>query len=91
MYKRQDPHLSEGDVRFEPQAALIAEHKGLQDIKDIIHGAFEFLKPSGILLFEHGYQQGNDVKNLLESSGFKLIEQFNDIQGHTRATLGIRP
>lgn len=86
-----DPHLLDGDVRFEPNSALIAMDEGLLDIKNIISNAPEYLKPNGILLFEHGYQQGTPVKSLLESLGFKSIEQFQDIQGHTRATLGKKP
>lgn len=83
-----DPHLRVGDVRFEPTCALIAEHAGLSDIEHIANASFEYLKANGTILFEHGYEQGEAVKNLLESSRFKLIEQFNDIQGHLRATLG---
>jgi len=86
-----DPHLLDGDVRFEPNSALIAMDEGLLDIKNIISNAPEYLKPNGILLFEHGYQQGALVKSLLELPGFKSIEQFQDIQGHTRATLGKKP
>ena len=86
-----DPHLLDGDVRFEPNSALIAMDEGLLDIKNIISNAPKYLKPYGILLFEHGYQQGTAVKSLLESLGFKSIEQFKDIQGHTRATLGNKP
>jgi len=83
-----DPHLSDGDVRFEPTSALVSEQQGLQDIEQIISGAQHFLKSNGIILFEHGYQQGKQVEKLLRSSGYKLTEQFQDIQGHTRATLG---
>jgi len=86
-----DPHLLDGDVRFEPNSALIAMDEGSLDIKNIISNAPEYLKPNGILLFEHGYQQGKSVKSLLELLGFKSIEQFQDIQGHTRATLGKKP
>jgi len=86
-----DPHLLDGDVRFEPNSALIAMDEGLLDIKNIISNTPEYLKPNGILLFEHGYQQGKSVKSLLELHGFKSIEQFQDIQGHTRATLGKKP
>jgi len=84
-----DPHLIEGDVRFEPSSALISKRQGLEDIERICSAARPFMKANGLLLFEHGYQQGNQLKNLLESSGFKSIQQFQDIQGHTRATLGL--
>ena len=83
-----DSHLQQGDVRFEPKSALISTQQGLQDIKQITSTSHSFLKPEGFLLLEHGYEQGNDVKKLLTSSGFKHVEQFKDIQGHTRATLG---
>ncbi len=83
-----DPHLSNGDLRFEPNSALISDQHGLQDIKQIINGASEHLNTHGFLLFEHGYQQGRDVHNLLELAGFKGIKGFKDIQGHIRATLG---
>jgi len=83
-----DPHLSDGDVRFEPSSALVSEQEGLEDIEQIISGAQHFLKPNGIILFEHGFQQGKQVENLLRSSGFKPTENFRDIQGHIRATLG---
>lgn len=86
-----DPHLLDGDVRFEPNSALVAMDDGLLDIKHIISNAHKYLKSDGVLLFEHGYQQGVQVKNLLELSGFKSTEQFQDIQGHTRATLGKKP
>jgi release factor glutamine methyltransferase len=86
-----DPHLLDGDVRFEPNSALVAMDGGLLDIKHITSNAHKYLKSDGVLLFEHGYQQGVQVKNLLESSGFKSTEQFQDIQGHTRATLGKKP
>jgi len=83
-----DPHLVEGDVRFEPNSALVSSQQGLSDIEHICKQAKSFLKAEGILLFEHGYQQGNPVKNLLELAGFTSVEQFHDIQDHTRATLG---
>lgn len=86
-----DPHLFEGDVQFEPSSALISKRNGLQDIESIIAAAKEFLKPEGFLLFEHGFEQGKQVKNLLESSDFKSIEQFQDLQQHTRATIATRP
>ena len=83
-----DPHLQEGDLQFEPSSALVAKQQGMQDFKRIIAAADEFLKPGGFLLFEHGYQQGNHLQNLLDLAGFKLTEQFKDLQGHPRATIG---
>ena len=86
-----DPHLLEGDLRFEPSSALIAQHEGLQDLEHITSQAKSFLKHNGLILFEHGFQQGTLVKNLLELYGFKSTQHFQDIQGHVRATLGTKP
>jgi len=83
-----DPHLTEGDVRFEPLSALISAQQGLHDIQTICASARPFLKNNGLLLFEHGYQQSEQVQNLLELARFNCVESFKDIQGHTRATLG---
>lgn len=85
-----DPHLHEGDVRFEPTSALVAPHEGLEDFEHIISAASTFLNPNGLILFEHGFQQGAAVENLLESSGFIRTQHFLDIQGHVRATLGTK-
>jgi release factor glutamine methyltransferase len=82
-----DKHLKEGDLKHEPRSALVSQENGLADINAIASQASSFLKPQGYLLLEHGYQQGAAVKNLLESFGYHLIEQFTDLQGHTRATL----
>jgi len=82
-----DKHLNGGDVKHEPKSALIAQKNGLQDIETIATEAKTRLKKNGFLLLEHGFQQGNSVKTLLESRGYKRIQQFKDIQGHTRATL----
>ena len=68
--------------------ALVAKQQGTQDFLRIIAEANSFLQPGGFLLFEHGYQQGNHVQNLLDLAGFKLTEQFEDLQGHPRATIG---
>ncbi|MEO1888756.1 MAG: peptide chain release factor N(5)-glutamine methyltransferase [Cycloclasticus sp.] len=84
---KADQHLQEGDVRYEPKTALIAGENGLKDIKSIALQAKQYLKVGGFLLFEHGFEQSNPVKTLLESHGYHHIQQFKDIQGHLRATL----
>ncbi|PCI70513.1 MAG: protein-(glutamine-N5) methyltransferase, release factor-specific [Piscirickettsiaceae bacterium] len=84
---KADQHLQEGDVRYEPKAALIAGEHGLQDIGRITSQAKHWLKDNGFLLLEHGFEQSNQVKTLLESHGYQHIQQFRDIQGHLRATL----
>ncbi len=86
---KDDHHLSEGDVRFEPLSALVAEESGLADIKHITACAPRFLNDGGWLLFEHGYQQAESVRNILMSSGFESVRSEKDLNGNGRATLGV--
>ncbi len=65
-----DPHLSEGDVRFEPKSALVAGSDGLDDIRQIVAQAPRHLLDEGWLLLEHGYDQGAAVRELLGARGF---------------------
>ena len=84
---KKDENLSQGDVRFEPMQALVAEEKGLADLKKITTTAQEYLKPGAILLLEHGYQQGEAVRQLLKQSEYKNILTYKDLAGHERATV----
>ncbi|WP_035480965.1 peptide chain release factor N(5)-glutamine methyltransferase [Aliagarivorans marinus] len=82
----QDVHLGEGDVRFEPLTALVAEEHGLADIRAIIATAPDYLRPGGWLLFEHGYQQAQAVQSLLEKAGFVQCFTSQDYAGLDRVT-----
>ncbi|WP_437270459.1 peptide chain release factor N(5)-glutamine methyltransferase [Stutzerimonas balearica] len=83
-----DPHLGEGDVRFEPPSALVAGADGLDDIRSIIGGAAQHLLPGGWLLLEHGYDQGDAVRALLQGAGFVEVRSCRDLGGHERVSLG---
>lgn len=83
-----DPHLSQGDVKFEPLSALVALDNGLADIKKIIGGSKSFLTSGGYLLLEHGYNQADDVKKILLENGYKNIETRKDFGGNDRVTFG---
>jgi release factor glutamine methyltransferase len=83
-----DPHLSEGDVRFEPRAALVAGADGLDEIREITGNAAGFLKASGWLLLEHGQGQHHAVQALLRAAGFEGIASWPDLAGIARATGG---
>jgi len=83
-----DPHLGQGDVRFEPRAALVAPDGGLADLARLIAGAPSQLHPGGWLLLEHGYQQGADVRQLLYGAGFCEVTTRVDMAGHERVTGG---
>lgn len=84
--EENDPHLNQGDLRFEPQNALASGPDGLNALRSIICGATHFLKPQGFLLLEHGYQQAEAVKTLLEAQQFQKITCHLDLQGHPRVT-----
>lgn len=86
-----DPHLDQGDVRFEPRSALVAEQKGLADIHIIIQQAPNYLLADGWLLLEHGYDQAQAVRQLLIDKGFASVTSARDIGGHERVSLGRWP
>jgi release factor glutamine methyltransferase len=83
-----DENLSVGDVRFEPISALVANDQGLGDIKDISVKAKEYLSVNGALFFEHGFDQGEAVRNILKRNDFTAIETVKDLNGHDRITWG---
>jgi release factor glutamine methyltransferase len=84
---RQDPHLQQGDVRFEPLSALIAEKQGMADLEFIITKSREFLNESGWLLLEHGYDQGQLVRDFFAKMAYKVITTEKDLGGNDRVTL----
>ena len=86
-----DPHLHQGDVRFEPQSALVAGADGLDDIRTIVAHAPAHLLPAGWLLLEHGYDQAGAVRGLLISQGFEGVQSRLDLGGHERISLGRLP
>jgi release factor glutamine methyltransferase len=83
-----DPHLSRGDLRFEPRSALAAGPDGLADLRQLVSGAPAFLCPPGWLLLEHGYDQGGAVTGLLDTAGYAEVADLTDLQGHGRVAVG---
>jgi len=86
--RSQDPHLSAGDVRFEPSSALVSGSDGLDDIRQIIANAPAHLAAAGWLLLEHGYDQAPQVRELMAQQGLEQVESREDLGGHERVTLG---
>ena len=86
-----DVHLAQGDVRFEPESALVAGVDGLDDIREIIQAAPQHLNPGGWLMLEHGYDQADAVRQLLSGAGFAQVESRKDLGTHERITLGRLP
>jgi len=86
--ENNDPHLSQGDVRFEPPSALVSGAEGLDDLILLIGQSVAFLKPNGWLLVEHGYDQGPGVRALFAEAAFSAIETRNDYNQIDRITFG---
>ncbi len=86
-----DPHLQQGDLRFEPANALVAAADGLAALRSIITTAPGYLNPGGSLVVEHGYHQGNAVRSLFQRQGFREITTRRDLAGEERITFGINP
>ena len=86
-----DPHLTQGDVRFEPKTALVAENAGLADIAHIVAQSVAFLKNEGALFVEHGFEQGKAVRDIFTNCGYCHVDTVKDYNGHPRITLGYRP
>ncbi|MBD1550896.1 peptide chain release factor N(5)-glutamine methyltransferase [Pseudomonas typographi] len=87
----EDPHLAAGDVRFEPASALVSGPDGLDDIRQIIAQAPQYLTPGGWLLLEHGYDQAVRVRELFAQRGFEQVQSHRDLGGHERISLGRLP
>lgn len=79
-----DPHLQQGDLRFEPPLALSTADNGLSCIRHIIANAATFMIDGGRLLLEHGHDQSADCRQLLEASGFQRIKAHRDLAGIDR-------
>jgi release factor glutamine methyltransferase len=83
-----DPHLSEGDLRFEPRGALTDEADGLSAIRTIVAGAPAHLAANGVLWIEHGYDQAAAVRALLTAQGFAHVRSERDLAGIERISGG---
>ena len=86
--RADDPHLLQGDLRFEPRGALTDEADGLSAIRAIVAGAPAHLLADGALWIEHGYDQAPDVAALLRTRGFDAVESIADLAGIDRITGG---
>jgi len=83
-----DPHLAQGDLRFEPRAALVAGVDGLDAIRAIARGAPAHLAPEAWLLLEHGLAQERAVRDLLAEAGLEGVTTWPDLAGIARVTGG---
>jgi release factor glutamine methyltransferase len=86
-----DPHLRDGDLRFEPRGALASGVTGLSALAAIVAGARDRLVPGGFLAVEHGFDQAETVHGLFDAAGFTAVEGFRDLAGIRRVVVGQAP
>ncbi len=84
-----DPHLADGDLRFEPPAALVGGYDGLEAIRTITREARRHLRQGGELLLEHGAAQGEAVRAISAAQGYNRIRTWRDLAQHERVTGGV--
>lgn len=87
--EKSDPHLLK--LQHEPQSALVAGEDGLDDIRIIAKEAFKKLKPNGLIILEHGYNQGKIVKDILLQNKFQPCKTHQDLEKRDRFTIGYTP
>ena len=88
---REDTHLYQGDLRFEPLVALSDFASGLTCLAKIIAGAPKWLKPAGRLFLEHGHLQAQATRTLLTDCRFESVLSWRDLAGIERVSGGISP
>ena len=84
----KDEHLHQGDVRFEPLSALVANDAGYADLRHIIELSPSYLNSNGALLLEHGWQQGEKVRSIFQENHWEMVETVRDYGDNERITLG---
>jgi len=83
-----DAHLGQGDLRYEPATALVAGADGLDDIRHIVTAAPGWLRSGGLLMLEHGHDQGESVRRLFGDEGYIKIQTCQDYGQRERFTMG---
>lgn len=83
-----DAHLTEGDLRFEPETALTDAADGLSAYRVLAADARHWLSTGGHLCVEHGFDQGDAVARLFRQAGFETVKTIRDLADHPRVTTG---
>ncbi|MEC8212236.1 MAG: peptide chain release factor N(5)-glutamine methyltransferase [Pseudomonadota bacterium] len=86
---KDDPHLDKGDLKYEPNIALIAAENGKANLETIIFSSVTFLRDQGWLLVEHGFDQAPIVRKFFREAGFKKCQTVKDLNNHDRVTMGL--
>lgn len=87
---KEDSYLDQSVYDYEPHIALFSDENGLSDITKIITESLAYLKKSGCLIVEHGFNQGEVVRKLFAKKGYTSVKTHLDLAGKERATLGIK-
>ena len=85
-----DAHLTQGDVAHEPRTALVSGTEGLDAIRTIVEQSVDYLTSGGLLMFEHGFAQGEAARTILSTHGFSEIQTKQDLQNLDRVSVGKR-
>ena len=85
-----DRCLGNGDLRFEPVSALVAEDDGYAALDRLVSEACDYLSVGGWLLLEHGESQGQRVRDMMNQCGYAETETLVDFAGHDRVSIGKR-
>jgi release factor glutamine methyltransferase len=88
--READAHLDEGDLRYEPRAALVSGEDGLDAIREIAAAAPAHLETGAVLLVEHGFDQGPAVRAIFERAGLREVRTARDLEARERVTIGVR-
>jgi release factor glutamine methyltransferase len=83
-----DVHLGQGDLRFEPSAALVGGGDGLEAIRQIASDVLGHLSRGAWVAVEHGQGQDAAVADLFRRGGLASISSRPDLAGIARVTLG---
>lgn len=86
---KDDPHLDKGDLKYEPNIALIAAENGKANLETIIFSSVTFLRDQGWLLVEHGFDQAPIVRKFFGEAGFEKCQTVKDLNNHDRVTMGL--
>ena len=87
--QKDDIHLTQTSLPFEPIQALTSEEDGLLDIKLICKEAKAHLENGAPLLIEHGFNQGEKVRAIFTEQGYKNVATIKDLGGNDRVTFGL--
>lgn len=87
----RDPHLQQGDVRFEPASALTSGPQGLDDLRRLTEDAPRVLKPGGWIVLEHAMEQAAEIHKLLNNMAFTSISTTRDLAGLERVSCAQQP